>query len=203
MKFDPNVHHRTSSRLQGFDYSLAGAYFITLVTYQREMLFGEIVDSKMKLNRRGEIAQEEWFRSADIRKEIRLFADEFVVMPNHIHGIVWIVDGNVVGENDVAEANGGPDQIVNNNTMVVVGADGRPPLHMPSRKPRSLGSFVAGFKSSVTKRIRDELNETGIWQRNYHDRVIRNGRELDAVRRYIESNPYAWEKDEENRLLRK
>jgi len=202
MKFDPKVHHRTSSRLREFDYSLAGAYFITLVTYQREMLFGEIVDSQMKLNRRGEIAQEEWFRSADIRKEIRLFADEFVVMPNHIHGIVWIVDGNVVGENDVAEANGGPDQIVNNNTMVV-GADGRPPLRMPSRKPRSLGSFVAGFKSSVTKQIRNELNETGIWQRNYHDRVIRNEKELDNIQKYIATNPMNWANDEENISLRK
>jgi REP element-mobilizing transposase RayT len=195
MKFDPKIHHRASTRLPGFDYSLAGGYFITLVTFQREMLFGEIVDGTMKLNRRGGIVQEEWFRSAEIRKEIRLFLDEFVVMPNHIHGIVWIVDGKIVIDNNVGTTRH-PDQIVNNN--IVVGADGRPPLPMPSRKPRSLGSFVAGFKSSVTKRIREELGETGIWQRNYHDRIIRNERELDAIRKYIETNPYNWAKDEEN-----
>ncbi len=150
MTFDPQKHNRTSTRLRGYDYSLAGAYFITLVTYQREMLFGEIVGGNMKPHRQGEIVQEEWFRSAEIRKEIRLFPDEFVVMPNHVHGIVWIVENDVLGEN--------------------VGANGRSPLqNQPSihMKPKSLSSFVAGFKSSVTKRIRDELNVTGIWQRNY------------------------------------
>ena len=126
---------------------------------------------------------EEWFRSAEIRKEIRLFPEEFVVMPNHVHGIVWIVDGNIIVDDNV-------------------GATGRSPLppnnHPRGPKPKSLSSFVAGFKSSVTKRIRDELNETGIWQRNYHDRVIRNDKELDAIRKYIETNPYNWAKDEEN-----
>jgi putative transposase len=174
MKFDPKKHHRESTRMKGYDYSLAGAYFITLVTYQREMLFGEIENGEMKLNHRGEVVQEEWFRSADIRREIRLYPEEFVVMPNHIHGIVWIVETNQT-----------------------VGANGRSPLreHM---KPKSLSSFVAGYKSSVTKRIRDELNETGIWQRNYYDRIIRNDRELDAIRKYIQTNPMNWAKDVEN-----
>ncbi len=85
-------HHRTSIRLKGFDYSLAGAYFVTIVAFQRQMLFGEIVGGEMRLSRRGEIIQEEWFASANIRKELRLFPEEFVVMPNHIHGIVWIVE---------------------------------------------------------------------------------------------------------------
>ena len=195
MKFDPKIHHRASTRLAGFDYSLAGAYFITIVTYQREMLFGEIEDDQMTLNRRGEIVQEEWFRSAEIRKEIRLFPEEFVVMPNHIHGIVWIVDGNIVIDTNVGAEH-------------YVGATGRSPLqrldnqpHGP--KPKSLSSFVAGFKSSVTKRIRDEIGETGIWQRNYHDRIIRNEREWDNIRKYIATNPMNWANDEENISLRK
>ncbi len=109
MKFDPNKHHRASTRRQGYDYSLAGAYFITIVTYQRDPLFGEIVDGEtpqgghMVLNRRGEIVREEWFASIEIRKEIRLFDDELVVMPNHIHGIVWIVEDE---SHDVVGANG-------------------------------------------------------------------------------------------------
>jgi REP element-mobilizing transposase RayT len=181
MKFDPQKHHRRSIRYPGFDYAQSGAYFVTLVTHQRDALFGEIIDGEMKSNRRGEIVKEEWFASVNIRKEIRLHPEEFVIMPNHIHGVVWI-------ENE--------DAHVRVNDILLEGADGRPPL--PIRKPRSLGSFIAGFKSSVTKRIRDELNETGIWQRNYYERIIRNERELDAICRYIEANPSNWGKDTEN-----
>ena len=199
MKSGPQKHHRTSTRLKGYDYSLAGAYFITAVTYQREMLFGEIVHHEMKLNRRGEIVQAEWFASTNIRREIRLFPEEFVVMPNHIHGIVWILDDeNASAVNLVAT--------VRSNQIVAegrVGATGQSPLLQDGNHPRgparkSLSSFMAGFKSSVTKRIRDELNETGIWQRNYHDRIIRNEQELDAIRRYIEYNPRNWAEDDEN-----
>ncbi len=189
MKYDPQKHHRVSIRLKGYDYTLAGAYFITIVAYKREMLFGEIVNGVMRLNRRGEIVREEWFASVNIRKEIKLFEDEFVVMPNHAHGIVWIVEDDSRFTIDRGHpAGAGRD---------VVGADGRPPLRL---KPKSLSSFVAGFKSSVTKRIRDELNETGIWQRNYYDRIIRNDKELNAIRDYIESNPRNWAEDEENKL---
>jgi putative transposase len=159
MKFDPQRHYRTSRRLKGHDDSLAGVYFVTIVAFQREMLFGEIVSGEMRLNRRGEIVQEEWFVSANIRKELRLFPEEFVVMPNHIHGIVWIVElDNPITANKIVEINSH------------IGVTGQSPLrhdhpHGPAKK--SLASFVAGFKSSVTKRMRDELNETGIWQRNY------------------------------------
>lgn len=189
MKFDPQKHHRRSIRYPGFDYTQSGAYFVTLVTHQRDALFGEIIDGEMKSNRKGEIAKEEWFASVNIRKEICLHPEEFVVMPNHIHGIVWIENEDAhVRANDIDI---GADDIS-------IGADGRPPLSI--RKPRSLGSFIAGFKSSVTKRIRDELNETGIWQRNYYERIIRNERELDAICRYIASNPLNWAGDTENPL---
>ena len=152
------------------------------------MKFGEIENGEMKLNHRGEVVQEEWFRSADIRREIRLYPEEFVVMPNHIHGIVWIVD----------------DISTNVETGINVGATGQSPLranhpHGPAKK--SLSSFIVGFKSCVTKRIRDELNETGIWQRNYHDRIIRDQKELDAIRKYIETNPMNWMKDDENPMV--
>jgi putative transposase len=195
MKFDPKKHHRESVRMKGYDYSLAGAYFITLVTYQREMLFGGIINEEIKLNHRGEIVQEEWFRSADIRREIRLYPEEFVVMPNHIHGIVWIVDD--ISKNVGADIDVG----ANGRDKNVVGATGQSPLrpnypHGPAKQ--SLSSFIVGFKSAVTKRIRDELNETGIWQRNYYDRIIRNDRELDAIRKYIQTNPMNWAKDDEN-----
>ena len=196
MKFDPQKHHRRSIRLQEYDYAQAGAYFVTLVTYQRDVLFGEIIDSEMKLNRKGEIVQEEWFASVNIRKEIRLHPEEFVIMPNHIHGIVWIENVGADGRPPVSNDSRLP---VPNDGRPPVSNDVRPPLR-PQMKPRSLGSFIAGFKSSVTKRIRDELNETGIWQRNYYEHIIRNEKELDAICRYIESNPLNWAKDDENPL---
>ena len=109
MTYDPNKHHRRSIRLKGYDYTQPGAYFITICTQNRECLFGDVVDGEMRLDACGVIVREEWFRSAEIRREIALWPDEFVVMPNHIHGIVWITD-----QRDVA----GPN----------VGAHGRAPL---------------------------------------------------------------------------
>ena len=92
MKFDPQKHHRRSTRLKGYDYTLPGAYFVTLCTWQRECIFGEIVDGEIQLSVLGKIVHDEWLRSIGIRREIRLYEDEFAVMPNHLHGIVWIVE---------------------------------------------------------------------------------------------------------------
>ena len=100
MNFDPKICHRHSIRLLGYDYSQAGGYYVTIVTLRRECLFGNVAGGEMQVNELGEIVQEEWFRSARIRKEIHLFEDEFVVMPNHIHGIVWI-DPDAVGADGV------------------------------------------------------------------------------------------------------
>jgi putative transposase len=92
MKFDPRKHQRRSIRLKGYDYAQPGAYFVTLCAWQREDLFGAVVNGEMHLNPLGQIVHDEWLRSMGIRQEIRLYEDEFVVMPNHLHGIVWIVD---------------------------------------------------------------------------------------------------------------
>ena len=93
MTYDPRKHHRCSIRLKGYDYTQAGAYFVTIVTHDRECLFGEVVDGQMRLNPFGEIVREEWFRTAVVRPYVMLAPDEFVVMPNHIHGIIWITGG--------------------------------------------------------------------------------------------------------------
>jgi REP element-mobilizing transposase RayT len=90
--YDPQKHHRRSMRLKGYNYAEPGAYFITLVTYHREKIFGRIVNGEMQLSALGQIAHEEWMRSASLRREICLNEDEFVIMPNHIHGMVWIID---------------------------------------------------------------------------------------------------------------
>ncbi len=175
------MRRRNLIRLRGWDYTQPGAYFVTICTHERVHLFGEIVDGDMRLNAFGEIVWEEWFRSAEIRAEIELFPDEFVVMPNHIHGIVWIVETD--------DGNGYRDD--------TVGAHGRAPLHRP---PRSLGSFIAGFKSAVTKRINALRGTPGarVWQRNYWEHIICNERALNAIRRYIAENPPRWHLDRHN-----
>ena len=91
MRYDPKTHHHRSIRLKGYDYTLPEAYFVTLVTHRRDPVFGEVSGGEMKLSALGQIVLDEWMRSIGIRKEIQLHEDEFVVMPNHSHGIVWMV----------------------------------------------------------------------------------------------------------------
>ncbi len=191
-RYDPNRHHRRSIRLPGYDYTQPGAYFVTICTHERAHLFGHVVDGDMVLNAFGKIVWEEWFRSAEIRAEIELFPDEFVVMPNHIHGIVWIMETN---DHNVGAHGRAP----------VIGPTGRSPLRIPPAHPRgpaarSLGSFIAGFKSAVTKRINTLRGTPGarVWQRNYYERIIRNERALNAIRRYIAENPLRWHRDRYN-----
>lgn len=178
MKYDPNKHHRRSTRLKNYDYTAPGAYFITICTHQRECLFGEIVDREMQLNEIGQIASDEWLRSVEIRQEIEF--DAWVIMPNHVHGIVVI--------EPVA-------------LSVGVGANGRSPLQgtMPqTMKPRSLSSFIAGFKSITTQRINiaRDSPRVPVWQRNYYDRIIRNEASLQQIRQYIHNNPLSWQQDQ-------
>ncbi|MBN2549344.1 MAG: hypothetical protein JXB15_09310 [Anaerolineales bacterium] len=115
MKYDPQKHHRRSIRLKGYDYTQPGAYFVTLVAAQRAEIFGAVTDGAARLSPLGEIARYEWLRSAEMRREIRLFEDELVIMPNHIHGIVWMV-----GLGDDQGARGAP--LRGNDDAV--GADG-------------------------------------------------------------------------------
>jgi REP element-mobilizing transposase RayT len=149
-----------------------------LVTATRALLFGDVVDQAVHLSRFGEIVYEEWMASGTIRSELTL--DKWVVMPNHVHGIVWFE---------------GTDPARPKATTL---PPGRPaPVQRP---PRSLGAFVAGFKGACTKRI-NVLRDTPrapVWQRNYYERVIRNERQLNALRQYILDNPANWAKDIEN-----
>ncbi len=205
MNFVPEEHHRHSIRLKGYDYSAAGGYYVTIVTFRRECLFGEIVDGEMRLNALGEIVREEWFRSAQLRREICLEEDEFIIMPNHGHGIVWLYD---VGADGVRPDVGVRPDI---NTHLVkpavfnrevgthrAGGAWYAPLQRP---PKSLGSFIAGFKASVTSRAGRELNSANIWQRNYYEHIIRDQTDYERIADYIASNPVKWDEDEENPFL--
>jgi putative transposase len=194
MPTDRETHHRRSIRLPGYDYAASGAYFITICTPRGELLFGDVVEGEMVLNQWGQIAHEEWLASEGIRRELK--PDAFVVMPNHIHGIVWIVATGDARAQGVA-------------SRIPVRAHGRAPQHTPvqrtppprtplQRAPRSLGSFVAGYKSAVTKRINQMRGTPGqsVWQRNYWEHVVRNEESLNRIREYIENNPARWAEDQ-------
>ncbi len=213
MKYNPDIHHRRSIRLKGYDYAQPGAYFVTICTYHRDEIFGEVINGEMNLSPLGEIVWSEWMRSSEIRKEIRIFDDEFIIMPNHLHGMCWIVgaDGvrpekeGVRPENTILPIKD-PAQAMRPN---VQGQDARREEQDARRAslrrdPRSLGSFIAGIKASVTSRAGRELNKTGIWQRNYYEHIVRSDRELNNIRWYIRNNPLNWQLDLDNALnLRK
>jgi putative transposase len=175
------LHHRRSIRLKNFNYAQIGAYFVTLCTYNQECSFGNVIDGKMVLNDAGRIAVDEWKKSAIIRNEIEL--DEFIVMPNHIHGIVIIVK-SCRGDRPVA-----PTKPI--ATMNKYKPNGPP--------PKSIGSLIAGFKSAVTKGINENRGTPGmpVWQRNYYEHIIRNKNELHRIRQYIRQNPERWGLDGE------
>jgi putative transposase len=150
-------------------------YFVTICTVNCELLFGEVVEEEMRYSRIGQIVVDEWKKTAEIRPTVEL--DEFMVMPNHFHGIVAI-GGDGAG---------------------VVGAHSCAPLRL-QRQPRSLGSIVGGFKSTATSRVNTlrQIPGTPVWQRNYHEHVVRDENDLHRIREYIQTNPLRWELDREN-----
>jgi REP element-mobilizing transposase RayT len=182
-KFDPQEHHRRSIRLKGYDYSQAGAYYVTIVTRQRECLFGEIVAGEMKLNNLGKIVQWEWL---DLPKRYPFIVlGAFMVMPNHFHGILIFYES-------VGATRPGLTKMIGSDLV------GSPLPRGP--KPTSLGAIMAQFKSRVTKRLWKipSLQGTPIWQRNYYEHIIRDEKDLQNKTDYIESNPSMWKEDDEN-----
>ncbi len=175
MPYNPNVHHRRSIRLKGYDYTQNGAYFVTIVTYHREHLFGEVVNGVMLLNEWGEIARREWFKIGELRPYIELYDDEFVVMPNHAHGIIWNVGA-----------------LQRNSPTGAGAADEKPHV-----EAGSLGAIVRAYKSAVTYAINAARQTRGmrVWHRNYYEHIIRNDADLKRIRDYIANNPLKWTKD--------
>ncbi len=185
MRFNPDKHHRRSIRLKGYDYSRPGAYFVTLCVHDRKCLFGDITDGEMHLNEYGKIVQTEWLKSSEIRNEIEL--DAYQIMPNHFHGIVIIQNGTMDRRDE--------------RPFVPT----RPIAPTFKMRPKSLSSLMAGFQSPVTSKI-NQLRGTPkrrVWQSNYFDRIIRNDKELNRIRKYIIENPMKWDLDNENPNNRK
>ena len=196
MNFNPREHHRRSVRLKGYDYALPGAYFITICTLLHHCLFGEIVDGAMFLNEMGTVVAEEWVRSPHIRPALQM--DERTVMPNHIHGIVIITALDPVHEGaqshapEVPKSEVGASAATDRAPQVCNTKPGARSPAILQRKPRSLSSFVGGFKSAVTTRV-NMIRGTPrkpVWQVNYHEHIIRSEESLRQIRKYIRANPW-------------
>ncbi len=179
MAYCPNKHHRRSIRLSGYDYSKNGAYFISICTYNRLCMFGKIENGGMWLNEAGKVARQCWENIPIHFPHVVL--DTYVIMPNHIHGILLIT---------------------NNLNIKNVGPKNLPPLpHYNQRMcgtSKTIGSVVRGFKIGVTKWMRQNNVAYQVWQRNYYEHVIRNESKLNQIRQYIVDNPTQWEFDKEN-----
>ena len=192
-----NKYKTESNRLKNWDYSSEAIYFITIVSQNRECIFGVIEDDKMILNGNGKIIEKELLKSIGIREN--WFFHNWVIMPNHIHLLVEIkIDSSSNIETREVETHCSaslreqePDtksQLISNKL---------------SRKPNSISSFVATFKSVTTKQINGLIeNNDGesIWQSNYHDHIVRNYDSLDIIYRYIKNNPKNWETDSINSI---
>jgi len=168
------IQGRQSLRINRYNYAQAGAYFITICTFEKLELFGHITDGTMVINDLGQIVGEEWIKTPIIRPNILL--DQFIVMPNHVHGIIII------------------------NHEIRRGVLQYAPTNKLCSPSQTIGAIIRGYKSATTKRINEhrQTPKRYVWQRNYFDHIIRNDRDLNNIQQYIVNNPAKWDNDEYN-----
>lgn len=158
-------------RKKGWDYSQPGMYYITICTHNKKCILGQIQANQMIYSPLGEIVREEWLKSFEIRKELHCLS--WVIMPNHIHAILKIDKNQAI------------NRVIQNPGIAY-------------RPPRSISSFVAGFKSAATKRI-NQVRETlgaDVWQERFNDHIIHDDASYQKIDDYIRNNPSSWENDE-------
>ncbi len=163
-------HHRRSIRLKGYDYAQAGAYFVTMCTQGRVCLFGDVVDGQMQLNECGQVVADSWLWLSGRYPYVGM--DEWVVMPNHLHGIIILSEPDCRGGSRTA----------------------------PTKNRKSIGRLIGAFKTVSTKRLNAMRSTPGVpvWQRNYYEHIVRSEESLTRIRQYIVDNPARWEEDPEN-----
>ncbi len=203
MKYNPDIHRRRSIRLKEYDYSQNGAYFMTICTWNRECLFGNILDGEIVLNDVGKMVQWIW---DDLTNRFPIMElDEYVIMPNHLHGII-VMDCNRRGESCIR-----PENDMHRGESCIrpcVQADHKEGDHKDrpyGTTKNSIGRIIQAFKSITTHQYTIGVKQQGwppyagrIWQRNYYDHVMRNEDELNRIREYIINNPLKWTEDENN-----
>ena len=181
--YNPNIHHRHSIRLKGYDYSQAGLYFITICVKDRERLFGEIIDGKMNLNDAGIMVENEWLKITARFPNVQLH--QYIVMPNHFHTIMEITAGATL----VVDHDNSCDHDNNRTTTRVA-----PTV--------TVGGVIGAFQSIVTVEYICGVKNLGwqsfngkLWQRNYYEHIIRNEQSCQRISKYIINNPKNWKKD--------
>jgi putative transposase len=211
MRFHPERHHRRSIRLKGYDYRQAGAYFVTICTQDRAFLFGQVVHDEMQLNDAGKMVYDVWNDLPAFYPSVQ--TDAFIVMPNHIHGIIILVgaDPRVCPNADPRVCPAQPSVGVGPRACPDSGpraCPGQPQeLGQPQEVAPTLGlpDVVHRFKTMTTKRYADGVKRLGwepfrgrLWQRNYYEHIIRNEESLDRIREYILTSPMRWVLDRKN-----
>jgi REP element-mobilizing transposase RayT len=169
------MKQRKPNRLKYFDYSNAGWYYVTICTKDHQHKFGSVINEKMILNETGKAADKMWLNIPAHYPFAEL--DEYIIMPNHIHGII-IIDYDIVGDEYLRP--------LQENTRS---------LHRTN-----LSNVIKGFKIGVTNWCKLNNHSDFKWQRSFYDRIIRNEIELFNIRKYIKQNPLKWdlEKNIEN-----
>ncbi len=201
-KYNPNIHHRRSIRLKGYNYAQAGLYFVTICTKNRACLFGEIQNKKMNLNDSGKMVDNEWLKIQQRFQNIQLH--EYIVMPNHFHAILEIVGATlVVAQNEEVA----PDKNIDNGKGQPQGIAPTGGIAQMGGNTPTLGDIIGAFESITTvEYIRGIKNNNWepfngkLWQRNYWEHIIRNDKSYNRISEYIINNPQNWDND---KLLKK
>ena len=211
MNYNPEKHHRQSIRLRGYDYTQEGAYYLTICCHQKRCLLGEIEDGVMHLNLVGATVKAVWDSLPRHFPLIEL--DAFVIMPNHVHGIIVITPDNhnpncrgeafvPITENtspQISSTNADAPYVATASLTPFSGCNDTPPPH--GTQSGSIGAIIQNFKSVATRRVNRITRNSGtLWQRNYYEEIIRNEKAYENIRRYIVENPLNWDEDEENIL---
>jgi len=174
------IRHRKPNRLKNFDYSTSGYYYVTICTKDRQEYFGEILDNEMVLNDYGKIVQKCWKGISKYYQNVLL--DEFIVMPNHIHGIIFIKKISLIDVGTIHELS------LRNKSI----------FNWKQRRKMLLPKIIGFFKMNSSKLIHDLGINSFQWQRSFYDHIIRDEQSLKEIRKYIRENSINWNNDRNN-----
>jgi len=183
--YDPKEHHRRSIRLSGFDYAQAAVYFVTICTHENRCVLGRVVGDAIVLSASGEVAQACWCAIREHSPDV--FLDEFALMPNHLHGLLALGVASPAKRDTPYRV----DPLLPSSRTVTP---------TPALQPDSVSALMGSFKSAVTRQVNRAKGTPGapLWHRNYYERIVRDDKELKAVREYIRGNPIRWSLDRLN-----
>ena len=187
-----NKYRIPSARLQNWDYGSNAAYFVTICTAGREHYFGDVVDGEMVLSEIGENVKTEWLKTFQMRPDMNLQMNEYVVMPNHFHAII------IIGENEFNTKKwterGDRRGTERRDAMHCVSTTNNESKNKFGAQSKNLASIIRGFKIGVTKNAR-QINADFAWQSRFHEHIIRNDESFQKISEYIKNNPTNWSSD--------